>query len=533
MRFPNAYHGVKRLITTELLIGFFTALTLLFPTGLQPHGGIGFLNGLFTCVILALAVLAVVTRMMALTRVSQDDDTYLPAMKYTFAAFLFFLFNTLLLPFIVSALTELENNKSIVMYKELLIGGTRCLPVVMQAAALYCFLSATQIIIFGTGNVALRAKNLIVYDRGNPLKWRLTVLFFASLLASVLKAALPAQIVSAPLFRFLIPAVLVAGLVVVEVFFLIYLRQAEEMLLGVKSKEFNIWTGVARELLSEAQETDVVEEEEPAIPDTDARYWPVEALNAPSKWVDDVERFFKWELHRDEAGEAEEAQKQASDTYVWMRRLLIAEALCLVNGLFAFFFASYTNSIPIFPWYTSLFGKIACYLQWSAFYHASLERPWSRSVRKMLAFVFWIAFGLFLMPFYSVSFGFDDFSFSADDAPVFGFFSYILRVLWVLAPVLVTPRVLSALRSLAGEKRNCAEFECWKKLSICAYPVFFLLFASLFVEFILFKILICVCFAVVFGIVLFHLIRIVKPLRRGENTELFAVEAANDLTEAE
>lgn len=532
MRFPNAYHGVKRLFSTELLIGFFIALTVLFPLGYQPRGGIGFLNLFFTCAILALAAFAAVTRCMALERVSQDDDTYLPALKYTFAAFLFFLNNTILLPLFVSWLSSHMDDK-LIYNKELFLVGIVYLPIVMQAAALYCFLSATQVIVFGTGNVALRTGNLILYDRGNLIRWLLTGLLFASLLASVLKAELPERIVSAPLFRILIPLALMACFIAAEVCFLLHLRQAEEMLLYTKGKEINVWTGIANELLPDSQEPDVVEAEEPTVPDFDTGYWPVEALNAPSKWVDDVERFFKWELHRDEADGTEEAKKPASDTYIWMRRLLTGEALCLVNGLFAFFFASYGDSVPIFPWYTSLFGKVACYLQWSAFFHASLERPWSRSVRKMLVCIFCIACGLFLIPFYSVAFGFADFSFKSEEVPIFDNFSHVLRILWVLAPVLVTPRVLSALRSLAGEKRNCAEFECWKKLSICAYPVFFLLFASLFVEFILFKILICVCFAVVFGIVLFHLIRIVKPLRRGENTELFAVEASNDLTEAE
>ncbi len=505
MRFPNAYIGVKRLFTTEILIGFFIALTVFFPLGFQSQGSYGILNGLFTGFILVMGAVAVVTRVLALGHVAIDEETYIPGQRSTFFAFLFFLNNLILLPLLVSWLVSHEQDKGL-LYKEILITGRTWLPVVLQTATLYYFLSATLIIILGTENIATRLRDGIVIDLGVKLKWMLTGLFFTVLLTSSLNAVLPEEVSASLWFRIPVGVVLLAYLIVAGVYFLHYLRMAEDMLLQANSKEEFIWTGVAQELLPDNYQQDVTVEE--PVPDFDVHYWPVEALNAPSKWARDAELLLKGELHLAELEAEEEPTTTLSQC---ARRLFFAEAICVFNFLFAFLLAQNKGGyIPLFPGVCSLLGKLACLLQWNALCHVSIEQhPRFRSSKKMLVCAFWIACCIFITPFLIYAFRFEYFSFIYSTSTLFDVFFPYLRFLWIVIPVHVTPCILSCLGYLAdlneNMDENMDEARCWKKLSFWARPAFYMLCAAALLQSVLFTLLVCLYSTVVWFFLLRNL----------------------------
>lgn len=493
MRFPNAYRGVRRLFTTSLLIWFFIALTVLFPLGILTFGGSALAKALLTLTILILAAAAAATRVLAIGCVSLDEDAFRPAQRATLLAFGFFLNDLILLPLFTEWLAHLSESDFIIASKEYFAAGIFCLPIVMQAAALYYFLSATLISIFGSDNLASRLRNTAVIDLGNRLRWLLTGLFFASLLVSILHSALPEEIASSILFHVSAATVLLTYVIVAGVFVLQYLRQVEEMLFNAKNKEEFIWTGIANELFPDTiiQDTAVEPDYRPSE-EEDIRYWPVEALNAPSKWARDAERFLKGELTKDE----EKATRRTPKLYLCAKRLCLAESICLLTLWIAFLFfeppsaepaPGQSTLLPVLPWVCSLFGMIAWYLQWSALRSASIEdSSWCRPGKIMLDRAFCIVCLVFIAPIFlylfkfNLDLGFDTFSFKSPET-LFDVSYHILRFLWVAVPIHATPRILSCMRFLTDKAGDVNAAQRWRWLKLLTRLAFFLLCLSVFI----------------------------------------------------
>lgn len=526
MRFPNAYRGVRRLFTSELLIWFSVALTVLFPFGFQIGSSSEFLNRFLTVLILVFTAAAAVTRVLAIGCVSIDEEAFLSGQRSTLIAYGFLLNNLIVLPLFTTWFTQLEQSKAIVLYKDLLTAGRICLPIVMQAAALYYYLSATLILIFGTECLACKLKDKITIEQGTRLKWLVTGLFFAALLASILNAALPDIIVYSLLFRVSVGGALLAYLIVTGVFVLRYLRHAEDMLFYAKSKDVFIWTGLASELIPDKflQDTDVEPDYDPD--DDDVHYWPVEALNAPSKWARDAELFFKGELRKDENAAETETKPEESRISLCLKRLFAAETVCLFTLLIVFLFTIFSPDtpsldsgqdpfflLPTIPWFCSLFGKIAWYLQWSALRLASIEpQPWYLPSRKMLERAFWTACIVFVMPVFMTLW-------RIGDGLDFEFFAIFLRLFWVTIPVLATPRILNGLGYLAELKQDWDEVRHWKWLRRGTYCVFLLLCLSVVIPTGLFPILTYLFSIGVWAILLRDLFRTRQALRAAEEAE--------------
>lgn len=495
MQFPHAYHGVKRLIGTEIPIGMLIVFTILFPLGLGSGTLAAPVVTLLTCTVLILGGAATLVRLLSLNRAAIDADAFRTAGIKSVIAFGLFANNFTLLPIVVKWCQELCAAKKIPQL-DLLSGGTACLPYVMQITALLFFLYAASAVIDGIDAISIKLRDMVIYDLGQSVRKLYKYLFCVSLLSAILNVALPEKIVSDYPFRVSAGVVLLGCVLYLWFQNYSYVKQAEEMLLQAKIPEKTDWAGVARELVPEE-----LEDEEIAVavrPVADRSKWadevswtgvarelmpedptgkvipvPVSPASVRSKWADDENRFFRNPFSSPfEKSEAE--QCALAGTYLCVKRLFAAEVLCLVTILSVLFFSDTSSAlsgmrIPVFPWFASLFGKIVCFRQWRSMRRAASDGPTFSYGARVLERALWAVYAIIVLPVLFMVF------FVQPDLAFFDLISFILRILWVIIPIQVTLIIISHIRTLARQIKDWDLASRWQKrhrqLFFLLYPL--------------------------------------------------------------
>lgn len=460
MRYPNLYRGVRQLFFAELLVSVFISIIIFFPMGFPIEEGSENFENASTWILLGLGAAVTLVRVLALGQGCPDAESFRSAQTKALLSFGFFAHNLLLLPLFLGWFDIVINDPG-VLNKELLVVSVACLPVVMQAAALLFSLSVSITVYKAIDVFSVRLKDLVVQETGAQLDLPFSILFCASTLYAILKAALPEEVVTDGAFELFAVVLLMGCILYALIRFLIYLKQTEQMLLHAKVRHKQVWTGVANELRpTEPDPEDLVDliEKEPVV-----LIHPDASADVPDKWAHDKERFFPDPVVKPE--ELEEKDLRFPKCCQRAKRLFVAEILCLLSFVFSLLFSRYVRFYPfqevlpnllfsasVPPWFTSLAGKIVCYLQWEALRHVSSEEPGFARGEKILVRALWISFGIFLIPLFLYGLSLEPFDFKSLYA--FEPFAYLLRVLWVITPVHVTLSIFSGLRSLAEKMRD-------------------------------------------------------------------------------
>ena len=217
MKFPNAYHGVKRLFLAEILsIVTYVAslLSVLIVSNIESLRGLLAIGSILTPAILILGIVTFVIRFLALGRAAQDEEIFATAQL----ANLIYLVLTILNQFVENSLLGL--------------------------AASIASICVTMLILTGIMRLALRLRDADVYDRGKLLK-RLILFLIACPFLMALLAVAP-TVASGILIIVLVFAFLLV-LLVEAIMYVFYLKQAENMLRHAKIEEWNPLEGVSEE----------------------------------------------------------------------------------------------------------------------------------------------------------------------------------------------------------------------------------------------------------------------------------------------
>ncbi len=248
MRFPNAYRAVKKLFFAELL-SLLPILFVLLSTPLQSSGIIpsSVASGLLPWIFLGIFLLSSVIRILGLGQGKLDQPSFQVGQRAAITAIVLYLANLFLMPVFVDFLAE-HLAKTSHSYRDLIENGKivgifiAALEFGVIIGVVYYSVRVTLNIIGSIRILSLRLQNGKMDTRGRRLYRMILLLILVGLCLFLLSELLPESVVRSKVFKVISLVVSLGnsvGLLGAWVWLLVYMKQAEKMLLHAEPED--IW----------------------------------------------------------------------------------------------------------------------------------------------------------------------------------------------------------------------------------------------------------------------------------------------------
>ena len=246
MRFPNAYRAVKKLFFAELL-SLLPILFALLSAPLPASGKISFsaVSDVLPWVFLGIFLLSSLIRILGLGQGKLDQPSFRAGQRAAIIAIVLYLLNLFLVPIIVDYLYELLI-KAARSYKDLLENRkiwailSASLELGVLAAFVFYSIRVTLNIIGSIRMLSLRLQNGKMDTRGRRLYRMILLLILVGLCIFLLAELLPESVVRSKVFKVISLVVSLGnsvGLLGAWVWLLVYMKQAEKMLLHAEPED--------------------------------------------------------------------------------------------------------------------------------------------------------------------------------------------------------------------------------------------------------------------------------------------------------
>lgn len=246
MRFPNAYRAVKKLFFAELL-SLLPILFALLSAPLQASGKISFsaVSDVLPWVFLGIFLLSSLIRILGLGQGKLDQPSFRAGQRAAIIAIVLYLLNLFVVPTIVEKLAEhlLPASRSYrdLLQNEQLLG---ILIVLLELgviiAIVFYSIRVTLNIIGSIRMLSLRLQNGKMDTRGRRLYRTILLLILVALCLFLLSELLPESVVYTKVFQLIALVVSLGssvGLLGAWVWLLVYMKQAEKMLLHAEPED--------------------------------------------------------------------------------------------------------------------------------------------------------------------------------------------------------------------------------------------------------------------------------------------------------
>ena len=246
MRFPNAYRAVKKLFFAEIL-SVLPLLFILLASPLQASRVISFsrVSDVLPWVFLGIFLLSSVIRILGLGQGKLDQPSFRAGQRAAIIAIVLYLLNLFVVPTIVEKLAEhllpasrsyrdlIENGKILGILTALLVFG-------VIIAIVFYSIRVTLNIIGSIRMLSLRLQNGKMDTRGQWLYRTILLLTLVGLCLFLLSELLPESVVYTKVFQLTALVVSIGyavGLIGAWVWLLVYMKQAEKMLLHAEPED--------------------------------------------------------------------------------------------------------------------------------------------------------------------------------------------------------------------------------------------------------------------------------------------------------